>query len=209
MPIGVSSIIQYKHFQRLIGQDVLNVQYYIITAMETIADDLSDYVQPMFNLWTNTLRPHQSTGLSHVRGELYEVNGLDFGVYAPATPVAGQETGAALPTFTAVKVQQVRETRATRHGWKRFAGLTEAQVSGNAIDPTWMDEWINVGQVLFNGLTTLDSAEFPTTRSITFQPIIWGGNDPAFPLGRYSAISSVVVSSQVTSQVSRKQGRGN
>jgi len=208
MPFGVSSILQYKHFQSFRSQQILNVQYYIVLAMEVLSDDLSDYVQPIFDTWVGQLTENQSTGLTHVRGELYEVNGLDFGIYAPSVPSAGLLAGDSMPPFVAVKVQQVRASRATRHGWKRFAGLPEASASNGQLLPAVLTAWQDNMETLFDENQTFYSSEFPMTRNITLQPIIWGGNDPDFPLGRYSAIDDVVVSNETTSQVTRKIGRG-
>lgn len=191
------------------GSEILNVQHYIITAMETIADDLSDYAEPMFNLWANTVSIMQHSSLTWQRCELYEVNGLDFGIYAAPTPVPGGQTGDVLPSFVSVKVQQVRQSRLTRHGWKRFSGIPEAGANGDTLAPTYRGNWQTVMETLFPTTFTLDSVEFPGTRSITFQPIIWGGNDPAYPAGRYSAIANVVVSNILTTQNTRKRGRGS
>lgn len=209
MAIGVSSIIQARLFQRMEGSEILNVQHYIITAMETLADDLADYAEPMFNLWENTVSGLQHSSITWERCELYEVNGLDFGIYAAPTPIPGALSGEVLPSFVAVKVQQVRQTRRTRHGWKRFAGIPEANVNGDTLTPTYRQNFQNAMNALFPTTITLDSVEFPETRSITFQPIIWGGNDPEYFEGRYSAIANVVVSNIVTTQNTRKRGRGS
>ena len=208
MAIGVSSIIQAKLFQRQGSQQVLNVQHYFITAMETLADDLSDYAQPMFNHWCTNLKPVQNVSLTWERCELYEVNGLDFGIYTPFQPIPGEIGGEPLPAFVTVKVQQVRQTRTTRHGWKRFSGLSETDTAGDQLLAAKLTNWTGaIGNVL-TPLLTLTSAEFPGTRNITLQPIIWGGNDPAYPQGRYSTIAGNVVSSTVTTQNTRKRGRG-
>lgn len=208
MAIGPDSIIQCRFFQEYLGQEVLNVQYYYLIAMETLADDLSDYCEPMFNLWRDALSPGQSNLLYYRRCELYEVNGLDYGIYASPTNQTGTQVGEPLPSFTSVSMQQVRQTRATRHGWKRFAGITENQVVGNTLTSPGLLTWQDIADGLFDGTFVLPSIEFPETRSLTLRPIIWGGNDPRYPFGRYSDISSVVVKNVVTTQNTRKVGRG-
>ena len=208
MAIGVGSIVEARLFQRMVNQQILNVQHYFITAMETVSDDLKDYAEPMFNLWENTLSPLQHSALTWERCELYEVNGLDFGIYATETPIPGALSGEVLPVFVAAKVQLVRQTRATRHGWKRVAGMAEASANGDTLTPTYRTNLQNAINALYPTTFTLDSVEFPATRSITFQPIIWGDNDPAYPQGRYSAIANAVVSDLMTTQNTRKRGRG-
>lgn len=208
MALGPNSILQYKHFQSFRGQQFLNVQYYVVLDMALVGDDLSDYAQPMFDWWAGEFSPQQVSGLTHVRGELYEVNGLDFGIYSPPAPIPGAVPSDGYPPYTAVKVQQVRASRATRHGWKRIGGIPEnAAVNGTLTTPA-LDFWQAAAETLFLGNETLESSEFPGTRDITVQPIIWGGNDPAYPLGRYSAIEDVVVSPELTTQNTRKIGRG-
>lgn len=209
MALSVSSILQYKHFQTLLGQEVLNVQYYVVLALATLADDLSDYTQGFFDQYSIAMRQAQSTGLAHVRGELYEVNGLDFGIYVPPAPVVGVDGTDPLPSFSAVKIQQVRASRATRHGWKRIAGLVEANVVGNSLTTQAREEWQGIADELWGQPVEFLSSEFPDMRYMIVQPIIWGGNDPDFPLGRYSAIETLSVSPNVTTQNSRKVGRGS
>jgi len=208
MAIGVLSIIQHRFFQEYQSETLLNVQHYIIVAMETSSDDLADYAQPMFEHWSTALAPGQSNLCYSRRSELYEVNGLDYGVYAADTNVPGTQVGEPEPSFMSVSIQQVRQSRATRHGWKRFGGITENQVSGQALTSAGLSQWQDIAANLFPFNLTLNSQEFPATRSITFQPIIWGGNDPDYPTGRYSAISSYVVKNVVTTQNTRKAGRG-
>lgn len=209
MPIGVSSIIQARLFQRVDNQVVLNVQHYMIEAMEVLSDDLSDYAEPMFTFWESTISPLQSVALTWERCELYEVNGLDFGIYAAPTPVPGEIGGNVNASFVAVSVQQVRASRATRHGWKRFSGVPETSTTGNILIPAMQAAWAAAAEDLFGGAFTLESSEFPETRSITFVPIIWGGNDPGYPLGRYSYIEDVVVKQNITTQNTRKRNRGS
>lgn len=208
MPIDVGSIIQYKHFQSYRGQQTLNVQHYVITAMESPADDLSDYTEVFFQTYSDAMRPQQVSGLTHVRGELYEVNGLDFGIYVPPTPEAGTVASDGMGTFVAVKIQQVRASRATRHGWKRVSGVPETSASNGQLIPANLTAWQGIADLLWLGTKTYESPVFPETRSISFQPIIWGGNDPDFPLGRYSTIEDVAVSPELTTQNTRKIGRG-
>lgn len=209
MALGVGSILEFRFFQTYLGQSVLNVQHYIVLAMEVLADDLSDYAQPMFDYWVSNLNAVQSNQLSYVRGEFYEVNGLDFGIYADPTPGTGIGTFEPLPSYVSVGVQHVRASRATRHGWKRFSGITEAQVDGNALTSAYLSAWQAAIDGLFPPNQELVSSEFPETRSINVQPIIWGGNDPAFPLGRYSLIEESIVKPNVTTQNTRKAGRGD
>lgn len=202
MPVDVSSILQFKLFQEFRGQQVLNVQHYLVLST-TEFGTLTGFANVLFNYWTDQLSPLVSEGLSYVRGELYEVNGLDFDVYVSSPPIVGVGTGDTLPPFNAVSVQQVRASRATRHGWKRFAGILEPQQDDGILLPANLTAWQQAMDVIFDEEVTYADPLTPT-RTLTLAPIIWGGNDPAFPLGRYSLIAGVQVKEIVSSQNTRK-----
>lgn len=208
MPITVSSILQYKHFQRLALQEVLNVQYYVVVAEEGVESDLAPFAQLLFEQYVEELTPFQSSALTHVRGELYEVNGLAFDIHTPSDPVLGLLAGEVMPEFTTFSVQQVRASRATRHGWKRIAGMVEAQQSGGTILGPALAAAQAAAETLWFGEQEWTDPLAPS-RNMVIAPIIWGGNDPGYPLGRYSQISNVLVKNRVSTMNTRKVGRGS
>lgn len=208
MALTVSSILQYKHFQEFRGQEVLNIQYYRVLTLEGPTTTLSGFAEPLFDRYVENLAPFQSTGLTHTKGELYEVNGIDFDTFVPTVPPTGALAGDTLPPFNAVSIQQVRQTRATRHGWKRIAGITEAQQDDGILLPGVVTGLQTAAEELWS-LNPFVEDPNNSARVMGLQSIIWGGNDVGFPLGRYSGIAGFVVNPEITSQNTRKIGRGS
>lgn len=211
MPITVDSILQWKFYQELSGQQVLNVQYYVVAAEDFGVQTLSGFAQPLFELWTDNLAGVQSTSLFYRKGELYEVNGLEYDAFVPDNATTGTITGEHMPVMNAVSVQQVRATRVTRHGWKRFAGIPDVPSWGanNSLTPTAIAAWEDAVTPLFGEAIVLNRQGSDPVQTITLIPIIWGGNDPGYPMGRYSLISGISVKANISTQNTRKIGRGS
>jgi len=207
MAIGPDSIIQLKFFQELLGQQVLNVQYYVVVSETGAVTSLSGFAEAAYNLYTTTLDDLQSNQLIYRRVELYEVNGIEFDIYTPDVAETGNVGGEIMSSFNAISIRQVRNSRATRHGYKRLAGVSETIVANGQLTPTAFEAANIAGDILFHEPQTWVSVNEPT-RSILVLPIIWGGNDPAYPLGRFSTVDAIVVNPWVSTQNTRKVGRG-
>lgn len=203
MAIGAGSILMHKMFASLDGQQILNVQYYEVLSIVGAVTTLSGFALPFGEKFVDAFTPHQTTALSYVRTELYEVNGVEMDVYAFSPGVTGAVTGEYLPTFNCYAIRQNRSTRITRNGQKRIAGVPEsAQANGvvgtstiNALATASNNLWVE--EVLYDD-------DIQSGRQLIVQGIIWGGNDPAYPLGRYQGINSITVNNRVTSQNTRK-----
>lgn len=207
MAITQGSIVQAKYFQTLGAQQVLNVQYYLVASKSAGFDNLEGFAQAAFQNWTASFAPLQSNQLTYDRCEMNEVNGVFFDIYVPAVPLAGGKTGEVVSTFESFSIRQVRSTKATRHGYKRFAGVVEGDVSNGLLTGPALSAWATAAEAKLHQPITLNSITFPS-RSLLLQPIIWGGNDPAYPLGRYNIVNDVVVGIRTTTQNTRKVGRG-
>ncbi len=208
MPIGPSSIIEARVFQRLQGQQVLNVCHFEVLAEGSGVATLTAFAQPFAELWYDTFSGLQSNQLTYERVELLEVNGIDIDVYAWGTPPAGVQGGEILGTFEAVSVQLIRGSRATRHGWKRFAGVTEPMALGGVLTGALQADYAAAASTVFNSVVSLVDPITPS-RYINMRGIIWGGNSPDYPLGRYSDIIGVQVKNLISTQNTRKIGRGS
>lgn len=207
MAITVGSIVQWKLFQSLLNQQVLNVGYWLVGSMSEPTVSLANMAQSAYELYTSTLDDLVSTMLIFERMELYEVNGLDFDIYSPPVPETGTIGGDVLPPQDCVTIQLVRQTRATRHGYKRLAGIAEQVVQNGQLTSAAYPNYVAGAQILWGQTTTLTNAASPSLQ-LGLDNIIWGGNDPAFPLGRYSPIADVSVDPWIRTQNTRKVGRG-
>lgn len=122
--------------QSYLGQTILNVYYYRVTSVTGINDD--GYAA--FAVWfqTTVLGPIadvQSVDLNHNLLQIRNLsNNLDL--FELPIDIDGEATGGAgsMPSYVTITYKLIRESLATRHGFKRFAGVPESQVTGN----TWL-----------------------------------------------------------------------
>lgn len=131
---ALGDLIQLVDNQSYLGQQVLNVYYYRITAITGLFDG---YLSELNDYWdANVLLPIcdiQSDGLAHNSREWRNIsNGVDL--FVDGTVVEGRLTtteGAETPSYLSAGFLLQRESLATRNGYKRFAGIPEASVQGN------------------------------------------------------------------------------
>jgi len=107
----------------------------------------------------------------------------------------------------------VRGDRTTRNGSKRFAGIGEISVANGVMSPALVGSWEAVGRELFLGelgviTVQMEDDEGTPLGENYLEPIIWGGNSPSFPLGRFQRVIGIRVNPNISSQNTRKRGRG-
>lgn len=213
MPMENGDILIFKHFQELSEQEVLNVFTMRIIDIESgDPDNYYGVARGFYFIWANLIKTVQTTALSHLRTEVTELTGLEQGIYANPTPVIGTAVSPMLPTFNAASIQFIRASRLTRHGWKRIAGLTEGSVTLNDLTVDAIDD-INAA---IAGALVVGGAVFPqidtdgdTVGEFTIEPVIVGDPIPPSSLFRINSVNSVIVKPQVTTQNTRKVGRGS
>ncbi len=137
MAATLGDLIQCVDNQTYLGQQVLNVYYYRITALLGIEDPYLNLLNDSFN--TLVLTPVldiQNDNLLHVSREWRNMtNGVDLFTDTEVIPGENSASDAALsPSFISAGFLMQRESLVTRNGYKRFAGLDENAISGN----TWV-----------------------------------------------------------------------
>ena len=146
MAASLGDLIQLVDNQLYLGQQVLNVYYYRVTAVAGLADgylsDLNDYWEP--NVLDQVLNI-QSDSLDHVSREWRNLtNGADLFVDGSVIPGALAESDASdTPSYVSAGFLLHRESLVTRNGYKRFAGITEAQITGN----TYIGNMTHIGLI--------------------------------------------------------------
>lgn len=204
MAISVSSVLQFKFFQRYLDQQVLNVQYYRVLALSPGVTTLNGFAEPIALLWQESLAGFQSSALTYLRGELFEVNGILFNQYNFPAGTTGEATGSDnMPPYVCYAIRQNRQTRLTRNGQKRIAGVLEGAQSNGQITNAQALALELATQTIFNGNMEITDS-FGSGLGMTLEPIIWGGNDPAYPTGKFNSIVSLSVSRYLTTQNTRK-----
>jgi len=207
MAPNVGDIVQITDVQTYLGQTVLNVYFYELTAMES-AVDYADIAEAFDNVVRQELLPAQVDGLVHTNILVKNLtNGVD--IWDQVDAVAGANTaGDDTPSFTALGFRLVRSTALTRHGSKRIAGVPENAISGNT--------------ETYGGTTIADieaALGAPIERSgtvdhdVTAIPVIVGRIPEGDPGAGGLDLSKInpVASAQfirVTTQTTRRAGRG-
>lgn len=208
MAIGAGSIVRVKWFQTLQSQNVVNIQYYSIDDASPGVPTASDLARRYYDLWDGWILPHQSSDLSLQRCEIDEVNGVTFAQYVPSTPPVGGIVSTVVSPFAAVGIRQNRHDRTTRNGYKRIGGVPTSQNTGGQLAASYVTSWQNDAPKVFDDPQTLTdyATESLYVHSV---PIIWGGNSPAYPLGRIGYIDGLTINPKLTTQNSRKIGHGD
>jgi hypothetical protein len=213
MAIVDGEYLIFKHFQQQAGQQILNVFAYEVTdAADAVPDSYYGAARGFYFLFANTIRTLQTTALQHLRTECTPLVGIEQGIFANPTPVLGSDVGQPLPTMNAASIQLVRTTRLTRHGWKRFGGLTEGGVTLNDLTAASLAILNDVITDVMNPT----GVNFPqiddggnTIGSFVAVPVIVGDPVPPATTFRINLVSSCIPKSQVTTQNTRKVGRGS
>lgn len=127
MAAAQNDIIRVIVNQRQAGQVIQNVYFYRVVTLTGLADDyLSLVADWMVNEVFPPIRNIQAAQLTYENINITNVtNGIDFydRVFSPA--LAGLSPGDAMPPNVTYTFRLLRETLATRHGYKRFAGVDE------------------------------------------------------------------------------------
>jgi hypothetical protein len=130
--VALSDLYQVKHFQTFQGQECLNVYFYERSigtggAVE-LADDWQTAILPKVN-------DIQSTNVLNVRLDVANLG--DAGDFDVLTLIDGGGLAAeSLPAFNAVSYTFKPDTRAVRHGGKRYVGVPESVTVVNEITGT-------------------------------------------------------------------------
>lgn len=198
--MGQGDLFQITSYQTLLNEDILNVYYYRQTVIGTMApSDLIDLLNAFKTNVIDQVRKEQVDTLVHTLLEVRNLsNNLDIATIIPG--VSGMVAAAAaaiLPTYVTVGYKLVRESLVTRHGYKRFSGLSEAQVTGNTYVPA---SAANVTAIQTALAMDLGGPDFPIVEPVIVKrPFV----PPVGTAYQYSSIGSAVLRG-LGSQNSRK-----
>jgi hypothetical protein len=212
MPFLPNDEIKVAFRYTYLGQKCENVQTYLVGGVSSVLFTMDQVLEGLWNDYKARFRALGSTSTAvntfdSLLGQ--QVGGsLQFAEFAipsgerAGTRAAGDD-GEWLTSFAAVGIRQTVGTRLTRPGQKRFPFLREGDVVGNAIAPTPLIPFNALGgafsQVSVLGAPALGMALQP---QVVHEP---GARDP---VRHVQPVIGWVTNSNVTSQVSRKLGRG-
>ena len=210
MAIGAGSLLEVTLVQAFLGNaQVLNVfQYAVGGSFGTVS--AANWGEAWWNHVKTPMRAICSANASPFRAvrvrEMEDPVGAygEFGI--PTGEWAGTRTPPAgdwLPMFVGAGVRLSVATRVTRPGQKRFSYLTEADCDGTLL--------LTAYSTLLNTLMTTLAANMvlgAPALAAELQPVVVR-KDPTTGLPTASQpVTGYIISNNVTSQVSRKAGRG-
>ncbi len=212
MPFLPNDEIRVDWRYTYLGQKCENVQTYLVGGVSSVLFTMDQVLEALWNDYKVRFRALAST--SAVVNTFDSLLGTQIGgtlQFAEfAVPIAEQvgtrpagDDGQWLNSFSAVGIRQTVGTRATRPGQKRFPFLREGDVIGNALTGAILPDYNALGgafsQVSVLGAPALGMALQP---QIVHEP---GVRDP---VRHVQPVIGWVMNLNVTSQVSRKLGRG-
>ena len=193
-------LIRVADVQSYLGEQMLNIYYYRIFTIDVVGDD---YLEALNTSWESVVldkvRAIQNTLVQHVSREWRNLsNGADL--FSDSTVLNGTVGGTEhLNSFTSLGFLLRRSSLATRNGYKRFGGLLDTQVEGNAY---------TADMGVIHDVETALSSDISIGLVPTAGPVIVK-RPIATPAGAYvySLVSEASFRGLGT-QNSRKQGRG-
>lgn len=210
MAIGAGSLIEVAIGGAIFSQQWMNVYTYLVVG-ELGSPTASDWGEALWNDLKATLRPLVSA--AHDGAFVYaRVREMDdpageYGEYAVPVGERGGTLswsgGDVLPPMLAAAIRLTVGTRVTRPGQKRIPGADEAQMA-NAI---WVPGYLAALNAHGFALTQPSTLGAPALGS-EVQPVIVSRDRVTGLPQAHQAVTGYVVSSYVTTQNTRKVGRG-
>lgn len=211
MAIGLGGLVEISNRGTINGQQVMNVWQYRVGAFPGTVT-AAQLGEAWWNHVKTTLRAIPTTTAatafqSVIVRDLSSLTG-DYGEYAvpsgerAGTRAAGSEPSP-LPVFNAAGVRLVVATRETRPGQKRFAGLTETDNDNGQLQTAALAALNAHFAVAVPNMTLGAPAALVVLKSV----VVRKGPD-GLPVSSQDVVG-YVINPYMTSQVSRKIGRGS
>lgn len=134
MAIAFGDLLQIIDNQTYLGEDLMNVYYYRWFSTPTL--DNSAYIPLLEDFQAeviNEVVKVQNEYVTHTTTSIRNLsNNLDYAERTSATiGTLDVDPANTLPSYMTLGFQLIRDSLATRNGYKRFSGMIESQVEGN------------------------------------------------------------------------------
>ncbi len=210
MSLVVGDVYKATFYQKFLGQNLLNVQYYVCDEAGSLATEASA-AGALFALWVARIEKYLSTLHQLVAVQVDNVSdGIGIGMHTPP-PVSGQVTGDAMPAFVTQSIQQNRATRLTRHGHKYLGGFAELSIANGT--STLNAQQLADYTAMFAGPSSIDAGG-PDSTDHVFRPVIVGrtpvapgSRNYALDLSKINDITGITYRGVSTENL-RKPGKG-
>lgn len=169
--IATGDIVQVKLFHVMLGQAVDNVLHF--RALRDIAggSDLDALAGAVGTDWFASLKANVAPDLVFDHVELDSPDSDDISRFDYDPGSIGTHTGDCLAPEITVSCQLVRQSKITRHGYKRFSGLVETDVTKGTLTSGVRDAWTDFLTQWFMNDYVADLGSGSVSH---MKPIIWG-----------------------------------
>lgn len=204
MPWNTGDIVRFNVAMTTVQQTARNIYYYRIeAAINSITGN--ELAEAFFNFQDTVIMNalSQTVTLNSVQVDNV-TDGLSFGEFA-ASGFTGAITGEAMGPFIAYGYTLLRTNKLTRNGFKRFPGVVEDAQNNGAIQSSWVN---------YNRLLTIETQLAATLNlsgasgQVDVAPVIYGDVNANRPSPVWQYVSEAALSPRLTTQSSRKVGRG-
>lgn len=206
MPVvGNGSLFKVIDFQSRGVDTFLNRYWYFIDLVPgtvPIVGVLNSF-EAVLAAW---LPPIQPTVVNHTVVSGDEVTSASNFLERASIIGPGTLAGDELASYQAVGIRLLRTTRDTRSGWKRIAAGVETSIGGNNWGPAFLASVQSYAVTLYDSLNVGSYYLDPVIVRQTYAAGTGELNPPSQWI--YNVISGAEVKPQVTTQNSRKVGRG-
>lgn len=197
MPTVTSGLYKLTFEQEYLNQITLNVHFFqngldLDDLQQECGDAFDEDLVPLYADVQNLSVIYENIRVDNVTGDLADVN-------VDPTIANGTVVGAASTSFVAATIRLDRTTKETRNGSKRVAGMVEENTNGQT--------WTGAFKLILDDLATGMAADISTVGGV-FRPVIARPPSIAEPLWTINDVASALASNDVSSQVSRKKGKG-
>lgn len=210
MAFSLSDIVELQLVGETTAGQFRNVWHYVLSTLPSPTMSASNLAEA----WWNAVKPGYRNATAIGFGAVYKTVKCrsmmsatgDAGDYAivtadqtgvRATPAGDQE-----PRFLAAGVRLVVGSRLTRHGHKRIFGLYEADCNGDQITAAYSNLVLGIAQQQLPSMVLGAPALTQTLIPVVIH------FDGTYPVTTWQPWTSVLVADNVTTQLTRKLGRG-
>lgn len=207
---NVNDVIRLVDYSTYFGQQCLNVYYFQLG--NAVLGNFIDYAARWWENVGPTIRAVQNNGVFHTKVTVENVSsGIDIAEYSiPAAEGNGTRVPASaeqrMSPFVALGVRLSVSTRFTRGGYKRYVGMNE---------PDWGEYGVGpIAATMQTALNNLVAAlpqsvlvSSPAQNSLLIPVIARIGVDGL--VAQFNAISGAKAAEALTTQNTRKVGRGS
>lgn len=207
MPIvGSGSLFEVVDFQARGADQLLNrYWYYGSFSPDTVASGLvANAFESIFAAW---LPPVQPDVISHPTITVDEVTSISNFLERLGAIPDGTLLPPELASYQCAGIRLLRTTKETRSGWKRIAAGNEDSIGGNNWGPSFQGELDNLAGVMNDALSVGGFFVDPVIIRKTVDPVTGDPEPPSDWI--YNLVASAEAKTVVTTQNTRKVGRGS